>query len=411
MKWTNKGHQFDDAGEYFKNTKVVYFYGCIFTFLNEIIEQLIWAEKKSNNGKVNLDFVFVDRDKEKQKQQFFGYPVISPEEFHTRFADSNDIVILAVTEKSLPKLLAELLTNMKFKRRFNVFTPYEFFRYLTVFIWYRYNKLFFHIVDMYAHTNCNLNCKHCFIQTYRGVRKTINFDLLKKNIQNFFNKIDYTYTFIGGIGDGFAYRDLGDMIDFLNQNYKDRYEKIDIVTNGTIIPNEKLLNALKTPKVHVIVDDYRENVELARKNFQKVISLLEQNKIFFDILKRSYFDKAGLLVKDKNTLDSEENLILQHDNCICHAKGFPYFGYKDGKNYIYSCCFSTINSYLNLIEEMPNDYIDLVASPTDILEFILGYSDNGYLNTCKYCVGIFEGEMTEKIPVAIQMDSKEEKVI
>ena len=157
--------------------------------------------------------------------------------------------------------------------------------------------------------------------------------------------------------------------------------------------------------MRIAVDDYRENVELARKNYDKVITTLESNHVNFSSLCREYWYVSDF--GKGTTSENEEQLCHKYWNCINEAKGFPYIGYKNGTNKLYSCVFQTINAYLNLIEEKEEDGLDLaVAEPIEIIEFLLGYAEKGYLSACTNCSGMFEGVDVNHVPVAVQLKGK-----
>lgn len=86
-----------------------------------------------------------------------------------------------------------------------------------------------------------------------------------------FAKIDYIGIMNFGIAEGFlGGKTLEYALQYIINNYSDRFEVIEIVTNGTIVPNEPLLNILKSSKIRVVVDDYTDNVLLAKEKIEKL---------------------------------------------------------------------------------------------------------------------------------------------
>ncbi len=403
MKWQNRGHEFDELGEYLKKTKTIYLYGAVQSAesLIELFEKAIY---KANNNEMDLNVVFVDRNQEKQSGLFLGKKVISPEEFYENFSEENGLVVMCVGENRA----AEIWEQMKecgIHRKFHAFSVYEFYRYLSLFLLYRYNKMYLHAVDLFLHTYCNLNCEYCFVQTYRGVHRKITIDAIKRNIDVVFNKCDYVGIVFFGIAEGFlGGKELEFALRYITDHYSDRFMTVEIVTNGTIIPSQSLLEVIKNKKIRIVVDDYRENVKLAEEQYLKVIKMLEENDVNYSSLKRDHWDVSCF--GDNVIEEDPEKLGQKLSNCVCHAKGFPYIGYKEGSTRMYSCVFQTINEYLGLIEEYESDSLEFAtANPLEIIEFLLGYNDVGYLSACAYCNGIFEGVEINHIPVAEQIPS------
>lgn len=406
MKWENKGHEFDTLGELYKNVNKIYLYGASDN-AKEFLECLNNALDRFDGGCRDLDIYFVDRDENKQRDLFLGTVVLSPDEFVRGFNVTNSIVINCVTEvrqDEVWKILEEIVTG----RKIDAYNMYEFYRYLSLFIYYRYNKFYLHLVDFYLHTYCNLNCEGCFVQTYRGVRIRISESDIKRNLDLLFEKADYIDTITFGISEGFlGGNGLIEALNYLNVNYPDRYQKVDIVTNGTLIPDEELLQELRAMKVRVIVDDYRENVELANEKYPIVIKKLKENNVRFIELKRDHWDESAF--GEKKIDENHQKLSDKINRCVNHAKGFPYIGYGNGECRIYSCVFQAINAYLHLVDEQESDFLILRdSSPIEILEFILGYSQKGYLSACESCKGIFDGVRVNYIPVARQPKEENE---
>lgn len=400
MKWTNRGHEFDELGELYKNIKKIYFYGASLS-AKPLMNQIESTIKHFNNGILDVQFEFVDRNIKKQKDVFLNTQVISPDIFYSNFDKKNEIVVLCMNDRGAVEVWNELKKH-SIERKTNAYNIYEFYRYLSLFMYYRYNKFFLHFLDMFVHTNCNLNCKHCCVHTYRNVRIHRTKNEIIKNIDEMFAKIDYIGIMNFGIADGFlAGEPLEEALRYIINKYANRFEIIEIVTNGTVMPGRELLKILKSSKIRVAVDDYTDNVLLAKEKIEMVTQCLKNNGVNYSVLKREYWEEYEF----GNVIDSNKEMLgSKLTNCICHAKGFAYLGYGQPASRIYSCVHQTINAYLKMVEEVDDDGIDLMKSPPlEIIEFLLGYTQKGYLSACQYCNGAFEGEEKLHIPVAVQI--------
>lgn len=396
MIWENRGREFEVLGEKYKNIKNFYLYGACENAIF-VLEQLEYAIE-SLGLENTIEIYFVDRNE--SKKEYLGKKVLSLAVFEQNY-NANDVVIICVTQKSIDEVWG-YLRNIGCEKNINAFETYEFYRYLSLILYYRSNKLYLHLVDLFMNTFCNLNCKECYVQTYRGVRKQALENEIKRNIDLLFAKADSVGIISFGIAEGFMNKRLPYAIKYICDSYANKFNEIHVTTNGTIIPNREFLASLNNPKVKVVVDDYRENVPLARENYSKVIEILKKNEIRFDELRREHWDESGF---GKENARSVEQLSNDYSRCVCLAKGFPYVGYSESSDKMYSCVFQTINSYLKLIEEDETDSIGFShSSALEIIEFLLGYAEKGYLSACKYCNGVFSDVQYNHVPVAIQLE-------
>ena len=401
MECENRLDEFIELEEYLNKTKVIYLYGCI-PAAGPLIEQTEWIIKKCYGDNT---IIFVDRSLQKQKTGYLEKEVISPEVFRQGIERNNGIVVV-LPDGQAGKEIWEGLCSWGIKRKLQAYNIYDFNRIMSIMIYSQYHKVYFHFCDLFLQTNCNLNCCDCFVQTYRNVRLTIDERQLKENIDLLFKKIDYIGIIVFGIAEGFwDTRQLEFALKYTTEKYSNKFMIIEITTNGTIVPEESLLEVLKQSRVRIVVDDYRENVVLAQKNYLKVIQTLKKNNIACSSLKRDHWDKTFFGTEEIR--ETREELRDKYKNCCNHAKGFPYVGYKAGTARLFPCVFQTINAYLGLIEEKESDSIDLeISNSVDVIKFVLGYTERGYLSACKYCQGIFEGVEVNHIPVAVQKESE-----
>ena len=261
---------------------------------------------------------------------------------------------------------------------------------------------------MFLHTGCNLNCRGCIVQTYQGVRKRRSAQQIKKNLDDMFRHIDFVGIMNFGISEGFlGGHELEEVLKYVSARYADRFLEIGITTNGTILPPQSLIDVLKEVKASVTVDDYRENVALARENYPKVIEILQKNNIRYSELKRVYWDQLDFNGGNELIETNEEVLSKKLGDCIS-MKGFIYIGYHEQPNRIFSCCQQAINTYLNIVDEVDDDGLDLeTASTIEVIEFLMGYTEKGYLSACTRCNGAFEGVEMTHIPVAVQIEEED----
>lgn len=104
--------------------------------------------------------------------------------------------------------------------------------------------------------------------------------------------------------------------------------------------------------------------------------------------------------KSKNAVceDNPEAIGARFDCCKNFCKA-----YVDGKIYY---CMQAYGANLGVFNyDMQGEYLDLFDENTDkidILEYLAGFLDKGYMEVCKHCKG-WGGDATEAIPVAEQL--------
>jgi molybdenum cofactor biosynthesis enzyme MoaA len=124
---------------------------------------------------------------------------------------------------------------------------------------------------------CTLKCELCATYTpYAEKPRHYDVNVLIKSVSRFFDCIDkhIGIVTISG-GEPFMHPGLPGFIDFLTQYYAD-YEMIEIITNGTIVPSDKLLLSMKANrKINIMLDDYGA----LSANIGKVIEKFKSNNI------------------------------------------------------------------------------------------------------------------------------------
>lgn len=126
-------------------------------------------------------------------------------------------------------------------------------------------------VDMTITTKCTLNCRHCnlFIP-YHKEHVNFSFEEMKRNIDLFFERIDFV-TYFGLIGgETFLNPDLERCIVYLGENYRSQIGRITVVTNGTVTPAESLLKVIKKYGMYLSISDYTKTVPYEKKMEQLI---------------------------------------------------------------------------------------------------------------------------------------------
>jgi organic radical activating enzyme len=375
MKWTNKGHQFDELGSYFKGISKIYIYGAgklgaelfhLLTFLNYF----------------NCEVIFIDEDETKQKSGYFNVSVLAPEEFFISLKDKH-VVIVAASSVNTEFIMSKLL-SFGYKDNVNCFTKQTFIDFLPIFSMYTNDKVFFPSISFLPTTRCNLNCEACLaFSPYNKSQKDLDIDDLKADVDKFFECVDYIQLFHICGGEPLLYKKLGELIEYIGDNYKSKIYTIATSTNCTIIPSDKLCEVFKKYNVHIILDDYTETVPQAKQRFESVIKRFADDNLSYMINKVDRWIDLCPLTTDHSEW-SEQKLINYYDSCQN-----PFQELRDKK--LYSCNYASYAMKVGLNLESCNDYYDLSLFTPDmkkeLLEFRLGYTEKGYVDFCRKCSG------------------------
>lgn len=371
MKWTNKGHEFDEIGNCFKDKRIIiYGAGAVGQELFEEIKFLKAVD------------AFVDRNICIQKEGCKGISVISVADLAKM--EKNHIIVIAVpgyngmmVHSQLMHLGYELGKNCFF---YDTFVNY----YLSIYALYSMDILYFPSVSFLLTTSCNLNCKGCLNFTNQNKKKKhYTVEDLKRNADAFFGAVDYVEKFHMSGGEPFLYPYYEEILSYIGEKYGNKVRNFYTATNGTIVPRESLCKLLKRFDVFVEVDDYRETLsEKIRKN-DEVITVLKDWGIRYSDRGAGWWINLDPENHD-NTMLSEKDLGIWYDTC-----NNPFASIHNGK--LYSCNYDDYAKEAELVSESDEDYLDLSnknnLNKKILLEFRQGFTSRGYTNFCKRCAG------------------------
>ena len=273
-------------------------------------------------------------------------------------------------ENRIKCLLKSIINNLKI---FN--TKYGYYEYLEIPIT----------------TKCSLRCKNCSnIIPYYTNRFDYDIDVLLKSIKEFLKLINnIVYIRVLG-GEPFLSDNLYKVVNFLIKSNK--IQKIEIVTNGTIIPKDKkLIELLKNKKITVSISKY----PIVNQN--TLIEFLQNNNINYRIDNMKYWMDYG---KPKKRNKTEKELKKQFSRCNSVCKSLV-----NGQFHL--CPRSSHGTDLGILTNNEEDYLDLLdntLSTKEKKERLNKLLKKEYIMACDYC--IFGTKECKKIPVAEQIKDK-----
>ena len=368
MKWTNKGHEFDEVYKYIKGKRRFYLFGA-----GEYGEAVLGLLQ-------NYVAVagFIDNSLQKQENGYLGKPVFSLEKLDREIGDVG--IILTISPNTRKELMVQLMSNGYVYNQ-DFFTMEIF---LSVYFAYEKNQLYIPSISFLPSTKCNLNCEACLNFTpYMKEAMIRPWEVVKEDIDLFFKNIDYIMLFHISGGEPLLYPYLSKLVTYIGENYRNKIHILRTVTNGTVLPAPEVLEIFKKYDVEVTLDDYREAVPQFCERFDEVQKRLEESGVKYEVNKvDEWIDLAPL-----TTDHSEWNeLRLQKHFDSCHV---PWQELRGGK--IYSCNYASYAIVAGFLEEQEDEEFDLRTYDRsrlkEFMEFRLGYNTKGYVEFCKRCSG------------------------
>lgn len=252
---------------------------------------------------------------------------------------------------------------------------------------------------------CNLKCKHCIAYApYYEYPFNPTLEYLKQSIDKLFDLEISVGKFSFSGGEPLLSKDLGELVDYCGK-YKDRIDCLEIVTNGTLLMDERLISVLKKyiEKVDVLIDDY-----IVSDSAQELAGMLENAHIKFRLrdYKNSIHMGGWCDMTDFSLKNDHEMAERIFDKC-CYGRGNRYrlhTSITDGK--IYACHFSRRCDELGVVSLKKSEFVDLfdgTETREEKSQKLLYGLYGKHLSACLYCRGAGENFENREIP-ALQID-------
>lgn len=382
MKWKNKGHEFDAVYQNIKQKKSFYLFGA-----GDYGKQFLRIMKAEIHMKG-----FIDNSPKKQGKYILGKLCYLPEDVTLAKEEG---IIITMSQIQRVNAIRQMEKNNYIKNS-DYFIIEEF---LSIYQVYKNNKVYFSSISFLPGTVCNLKCRYCL--NFNPFAKKFymrGLDELVKDTDLFFTCVDHVMLFHISGGEPFLCKHIGDLVWYIDKTYGHRIDTLRMITNGTIVPDDQILDQISACKIEIAVDDYREAVPLYHRQFDELLKKLDKYHIKYFVNKsESWIDLAPEKTDYTGWTDSQ--LIRHRENCRQSWQEL-----REGK--LYSCNYASyafvagIGGGQNLEETY-----DLAGFSTEkkkeLVEFRLGYTEKGFTDFCKRCRGITV-ENTQKYKPAIQ---------
>ena len=357
---------------------------------------------------------FADSDRRKWGTEYLGYSVVSPDRMKEKYPDT----AVMVTPYQI-KAVHEQVYRMGYR---NIITPHFLFLDFDIDSalmnmlphYYNRNQLIYamdrylsKLGEFYANEflpargralnlmiteRCTLRCRECMnrIPYYTN---PINYDWpkMKKALERLsiittFQRVDV----LGG--EAFLHPQLSDILDFLIE--LPQFESITVITNGTKMPDERVLEAFRHSKVQVRISDYGEN----SYKINELEALFNRERIKHFIVTPKWFKCTEIYLQDRTAEEVQD----VYANCCKSDSDLPHLA--DGR--LYKCQFADSAERLGVIPKVSADSVNILEEPfnaNDLLTKIdMLYLRRDFIDACRYCTG--RGFYSETIPAAEQIE-------
>lgn len=341
-------------------------------------------------------------DRARKGQEYFGYPVISPEELvkHRR-----DCVLIASADfyyeilNYLESIDCEniydisYLLNQKIEldtlsnRAKEMYDARE--NYIKA---AQGSDLTIIHLGFCVSERCSLKCRDCsFLMQYYEHPQNIDLGYYKPALDRFLETVDYIAEFRIYGGEPFMNPDMYKLLEW----YKDceKINTLSIYTNGTIIPPRHTLDCMKNKKVKVHISNYGHNMD----KVEKLIAVLEQENITYFVRKYDMWQQAGDLSYRNYSIEKLEDIF---------AKCFATNCYSFLKGKFYACPRAAHAVNLGAMPDVKNDRVDFTDESLSIEELQNQLRnlmhERKFITACQYCDGL--DNHVEGVEPAVQIN-------
>jgi len=233
-------------------------------------------------------------------------------------------------------------------------------------------------------TRCTLQCDKCVSYIPDMPQQDMPLDELSGDLERLLAGCDYIYAFIISGGEPFLHPDLDRLIRLCAAS--DKIGDISLQTNGTVVPGEKVLEALREGKVLVKISKYPAALQPDVEELKRVLT--ENGVLHTHASAKFWSDLSYTGQPHKGSGNRRFGVCVSH---LC----IPYLNGK-----LHHCIMA---AYLaeNGVMCLEDEFIDLrTADPAAIRAQWQKMTETRVLASCSYCLG--QTYKTPKIPVAVQ---------
>jgi organic radical activating enzyme len=251
-------------------------------------------------------------------------------------------------------------------------------------------------------TRCTLRCRDCIAlsplfesgQPHGGfTHMDLTFEEFRRELGAIADSVDgIKRLFLHG-GEPLLNKDLPEIVEYSAECEK--VELVEVITNATIVPSERLLDAVARHKnkIYLAINNYSQNPELRKRlRYEETIALLKERGIKHPLYSELHWYRQKPLENQGYTPEQARQMF---DGCWCKHS----LQILDGILAI--CPRASIGMLLGLVDTPPEDTINLRKDDNSALrrELLAFYQKDIYA-ACACCA-----PQAELVAPAIQADN------
>jgi len=384
MKWTNRGHEFDQLGGCFQKNSDLYIWGT----------DPIAADLAARLRALKLPVRVVDESGAWRMMGWCGLDAVAPQQV-LNMPEGKTVLVSGWGPES--ESIFTRLCSAGFQRGQTCFDAIDFRdNWLSVYAVYVNGAVYFKDVCFIPSTACNLNCECCLNFTpYLKQMRSEPIDALKEQIDLFFSKVDYIGLFHVSGGEPILYPRFKELLAYLDEHYRAQIHQLATTTNGTLEYPDDVCQVLREHHVLLISDDYTDALPGNREFFLSLMARLERNGVWYGRNKVEIWIDLAPETTDNSAMSPDELAGF------CTECAIPFHEYFGGR--LYACNYAHFAEKAGLCVCDESEYFDFSAMGKDqkkeLIEFRLGYTEKGYVEFCKHCAG-FSNNPYKRKPAA-----------
>ncbi len=309
MKWTNKGHELDEyANEvvrlFDERKGKVYLFGA----------GLIGGDTEVILERYQCFGGYIDNNEKKQAEGVNGHKVLSLKQYTEE--GTKGIIVITADRKNIPAIEGQL-TKEGYVKGMDFFSQKEFMhKFFPVLSLYRFGLLYVDLVQICLTERCTLKCRDCAHGCFAvgADCEDLSLEMAMKSADSFFGKVDVAREFVLIGGEPLLYKELAEIIGYIGKKYRSKMSIYSIVTNGTIIPGQDVLDMCREHNVLIRISDYSETLKWIEDRQKRLMEKLEENGVSY-ILEGRSLQWMDYGFQTFNRDGGENELIKVFDEC------------------------------------------------------------------------------------------------
>ncbi len=268
------------------------------------------------------------------------------------------------------------------------------------------NKCVLAKIDTIITSRCTLKCKNCnlFIG-HMSAHYDIDLANLQKNFDIFFDSVDYVYEYTLLGGEPFLHKNLAEIISYLGDRYGEKIGQINLISNGTIVPNDNMINVLRKYHVMVHISDYTCSVDYG-KVLKKLEDKFSEEGIECYVIPNNTWKDVMYPQYTYHTEDPKAHMLLCGHSTHSVANGRLYWCDPAFAAECFIGFQSEKDDALDLAENKRNH--SKYDATLNIINYFLGnINERGYMSLCEKCAGVGK-DNNNIVPAGVQMIERRE---